>query len=1808
MPKDVNIIQNNLTRKEKQVNAQYNGKDRNTHICEQFGDATRDRVLDGCEDNLVENGDNLAENLDSSANLTPVKLVIHDAWCELTMYPPQQLHQPRRRKKRPAHGLKTVEVSRGKSGYGFTISGQHPCVLSCIVNNSPADKVGLRPGDYLISVNGLDVSRHSHDDVVCMVGTSTGTLTIQVVENYNSSDSSDDEHYQWAKSKYRARRGHRADKYSEKMDKLLADISNQDRHCPDGTSHDPTSRPLAGMDKIDNNKKADQLKARSSRPRLHMPVGAENHEIQAVGTSYIEAGATNMFKVPFQKSISCSNVPATSSVPTRNRVEPKQAFIKSTSQGQFNAKQTPTNQHSYPSRSHATPHLAQMSRANMYDQFSPNSLQQIINHSLHSYSAANEAFIMNEDETDSDDEDDDDEEEGPFSPEGEMVRIVVGYIGSLEMPGDPSQPHVRIQSIRNAVRRLRVEQKIHTLVLMIVTPYRGVTLVNMSGKEIAFYPVERLAFSGVCPDDKRFFGIVTLRRMADNSDSDGASREETQGCACHIFMVDPELTAHNVHATKARSFGFDCTMAQGTQRCVEFPRSTTPIIMSISNLYKDRPNTSVENDMERSQVFANPNRQIEHVRTSSSSSNNSNSDSGLGLCRDDNRPSRGVGVVVEDPTPPPVPARPQPPPPQLPQVKWSGNTMYLMDGPVRQARTSSSSLDQVDTTHTSSRSTATPNLDASTSPEMLASKDKLNVRALPGKSPGRNSLPGDGFEDQNAAEKLRQGMQKLLQTRQKTSPPDHTSSDTESRSSHTGSDLTRSASDRFERPVSAPFKYLSNEHHSDSKLTKNKYNHIKQDSDSSLADKLSPRAFLSSAFSPVEGRNSAYKKGRSKSRPHQEMRSPSAPPIPSYHGDDEDSDEEGVNSIIKRFQKEHTLGLTTDSIELLKGEHSIYKQRDQERKGVTPLGSPEEGSGVVKERWSGVFQNGLSPGKYRSKNHRNPLSLSHESLVVLDQDSTPNKLSSASSVNSIVSHVATATEREEVGRVTSWAVNFDKLLRDRVGIAVFKEFLKKEFSEENIEFWQTCEDYRNIADPKLRKAKAREVYDKHVAMHSSDPVNIDSALRKGVEAELTVDNPPPTIFLQAQQHIYQLMKQDSYVRFLKSEVYRSYMMAEMEGQALKMPGATSTDPRQVLATGNTEAGKKKGKNGKDGTEENKERRRRSLLPWRQKSKKQGNKNEKNENDAKNLKPSKDNKDNNMNDLPLKCNAPTTIDTVASKRDLAQIAVPATIDEEAEQPRFCRVIMPDGSTTVVGTRHGQSIHHILGKLCEKRSLSIASVDVFLLGSDKPLNLNEDISTLGSKEVTIERRVLFRMDLPNKKCIGVKAKPNRLIRDVFKPILNKYGFRMETIDVHLCGQSESLCLDDIVSSIDSQRVIVLLQPPTETPDPVVKSPKVETVDLTVCSPSRDHPDAADPGPEVTNRGVAGRKLRNKQKVTFALPKHSHQNQASNTAGGSSSKERSKNVGLAPLPDGAKQNNIENVPDAASNTSINVQKHTDGIRNHDTGGTHSHNLPRADVTKAKGQNEKKSEAEDLDHESSDKRASRDLMTEIDDYIESIHENFAAYTRDSAVTGSPNVRKSLGVLDTPKSAIKSSNKSFTEDGVIPDNDDADSFFRGSPPTEDFFGDSYFLEKDFKDEGLSYNYNKYLAKSRNFVTQRNKFISDSQPVSVQLTEPAKWDKIASPKNKVMTRGASAGSLETTYMSSSHLQHNNSDSSLERNYHINPINPTPKPGFQRHSRHTFLHSPITSSSDESSLSAVDTDGSVLQHCRTDHASDEVTFV
>ena len=51
----------------------------------------------------------------------------------------------------------------------------------------------LQPGDHVIAVNGRNVAKVNHDEVVKLIGNSTGLLKLQIAENYCSS--SDDEEW-----------------------------------------------------------------------------------------------------------------------------------------------------------------------------------------------------------------------------------------------------------------------------------------------------------------------------------------------------------------------------------------------------------------------------------------------------------------------------------------------------------------------------------------------------------------------------------------------------------------------------------------------------------------------------------------------------------------------------------------------------------------------------------------------------------------------------------------------------------------------------------------------------------------------------------------------------------------------------------------------------------------------------------------------------------------------------------------------------------------------------------------------------------------------------------------------------------------------------------------------------------------------------------------------------------------------------------------------------------------------------------------------------------------------------------------------------------------------------------------------------------------------------------------------------------------------------------------------------------------------------------------------------------------------------
>lgn len=103
------------------------------------------------------------------------------------------------------------------------------------------------------------------------------------------------------------------------------------------------------------------------------------------------------------------------------------------------------------------------------------------------------------------------------------------------------------------------------------------------------------------------------------------------------------------------------------------------------------------------------------------------------------------------------------------------------------------------------------------------------------------------------------------------------------------------------------------------------------------------------------------------------------------------------------------------------------------------------------------------------------------------------------------------------------------------GLAAFKAFLKSEYSEENIDFWISCEEYKKIKSPSKLSPKAKKIYNEFISVQATKEVNLDSCTRE--ETSRNMLEPTITCFDEAQKKIFNLMEKDSYRRFLKSRFY-----------------------------------------------------------------------------------------------------------------------------------------------------------------------------------------------------------------------------------------------------------------------------------------------------------------------------------------------------------------------------------------------------------------------------------------------------------------------------------------------------------------------------------------------------------------------------------------------------------------------------------------------------------------------------------------------
>ncbi|XP_012226987.1 regulator of G-protein signaling loco isoform X2 [Linepithema humile] len=340
--------------------------------------------------------------------------------------------------------------------------------------------------------------------------------------------------------------------------------------------------------------------------------------------------------------------------------------------------------------------------------------------------------------------------------------------------------------------------------------------------------------------------------------------------------------------------------------------------------------------------------------------------------------------------------------------------------------------------------------------------------------------------------------------------------------------------------------------------------------------------------------------------------------------------------------------------------------------------------------------------------------------------------------NCIYGSTESCDKNNDCKGVHTWANGFEKLLEDPKGLQTFAEFLKKEFSHENIYFWAACERYKDTKDAVMRRRLACQIYQRHLSNTAAEPVNVDSHAAGQITQEL-LDEAPADLFLQAQKQVFNLMKFDSYPRFLRSELYRACLEA---GNAI-----VDTEDCDLHLTSSPSVKLKKSHSDAE------DRCRKSILPW----------------NRKNRSKSKDRGESEYNKVPSRG------ETIYKSF--------TTIKRETE-----------------GNNNEDTV-----SISSSRS-SLASWDLALRQSFNKhmVDTKYSSSVLAGQEVEVVLTKVLKVELPSRRIISVIAHKGKTVKEVLRPLLNKYGFNLDLISIW----SEGHCIPmDIMAINAPARLIVV-----------------------------------------------------------------------------------------------------------------------------------------------------------------------------------------------------------------------------------------------------------------------------------------------------------------------------------------------------------------------------------------------------------------
>ncbi|KAL7380039.1 hypothetical protein ABVT39_010253 [Epinephelus coioides] len=156
-------------------------------------------------------------------------------------------------------------------------------------------------------------------------------------------------------------------------------------------------------------------------------------------------------------------------------------------------------------------------------------------------------------------------------------------------------------------------------------------------------------------------------------------------------------------------------------------------------------------------------------------------------------------------------------------------------------------------------------------------------------------------------------------------------------------------------------------------------------------------------------------------------------------------------------------------------------------------------------------------------------------------------------------------------RVKKWGFSLEEALKDPAGRDQFLKFLESEFSSENLRFWLAVQDLKRRPLQEV-SSRAQEIWQEFLAEGAPSSINLDSHSYERTSQNLK--DPGRYSYEDAQEHIFKLMKSDSYARFLRSNIYQDLLLARKKQPADTEQGRRTSLEKFTRSVGKSLTGKR----------------------------------------------------------------------------------------------------------------------------------------------------------------------------------------------------------------------------------------------------------------------------------------------------------------------------------------------------------------------------------------------------------------------------------------------------------------------------------------------------------------------------------------------------------------------------------------------------------------------------------------------------------